>query len=178
MLLIYLSLHLLSKVHFLKISLIIFCGYLEENKEKRVNIDLDMKRNPPIYIKLQSINTNKILIIFSILFSIFPFSFSPSHNNLYKWCLSPLRVVIGRSNIRSVADSRKMEINNFLRYLWTKAVEISQVQGCAARESVYLLYLGQKQNNCLFRLIQPTWAICPDLKHVFFYFPPKIYLSY
>lgn len=37
------------------------------------------------------------------------------------------RVVIGRSSIRTVAESRKVEIESLLKELFNKATEISQV---------------------------------------------------
>ncbi|KAL5007561.1 hypothetical protein ScPMuIL_016367 [Solemya velum] len=42
------------------------------------------------------------------------------------WPPVPSRVVIGRSQVHSVAENRKNEIEKFLSYLWTKAPEISQ----------------------------------------------------
>ncbi|XP_055957546.1 phosphatidylinositol 4-phosphate 3-kinase C2 domain-containing subunit alpha isoform X2 [Patella vulgata] len=45
---------------------------------------------------------------------------------LIQWPNFSTRMVLGRSNIRSVAESRKVEIEQFLEYLLVKAPEISQ----------------------------------------------------
>ncbi|XP_059175540.1 phosphatidylinositol 4-phosphate 3-kinase C2 domain-containing subunit beta-like [Physella acuta] len=47
---------------------------------------------------------------------------------LITWPNFSKRLVFGRSNIRSVAESRRTEIINFLRFLWTLTAEISECE--------------------------------------------------
>ncbi|GFN93851.1 phosphatidylinositol 4-phosphate 3-kinase c2 domain-containing subunit alpha-like [Plakobranchus ocellatus] len=47
---------------------------------------------------------------------------------LVSWPNFSTRVVIGRSNVHTVAESRKTEIGLFLSYLWQKTAEISQCE--------------------------------------------------
>ena len=38
---------------------------------------------------------------------------------------------------------------------------------------IFIISKRPKTKQKMFRLTRPTWTICPDLKHFFFYFSPK-----